>query len=62
MASQKVNMASQKVTLLKNFQMEESAIISSRMVLKTVTELTHNMMEEYIEESTKMATMTVMDS
>jgi hypothetical protein len=42
--------------------MEESAIISSRMVLKTVTEFTHNIMEEYIEESTKMATMTVMDS
>ncbi len=42
--------------------MEESAIISTSMIRRTVTELKHTVMEKYIEESSKITTMTVMDS
>ncbi len=55
-------MALEKVSIQVNVQMKESAIISSRIIMKTVMELKHNMMEKYIEESSKMTTMTVMDS
>ncbi len=54
------NMERQKVTRHGNFQMEELTIISSRMVTKTVTEFQHTL-EKYIEESSKVADMTVMD-
>ena len=56
------NMEREKVTRHGNIQMEEPTIISARMVKKTVTEFEHSMVEEYIEESSKMADMTVMDS
>ncbi len=56
------NMERQKVSAYKNLQMEESTIIRSRMVSSTVTELLHAMMEEYIEESSKINSLTVMDS
>jgi hypothetical protein len=55
-------MERQKVSAYKNLQMEESTIIRSRMVISTVTELLHTMMEEYIEESSKINSLTVMDS
>ncbi len=42
--------------------MEKLTIISTRMVITTVTEFEHKMMEKYIEESGMRAGMTVMDS
>ena len=48
------NMAREKVTRHLNLQMEESTIISARMVSTTVTEFKHTVMEEYIEESSKI--------
>jgi hypothetical protein len=55
------NMTKSMVTWQPNIQMEESSIIRARMVCTTVTELKHSMME-YIEESSKIAGETVMDS
>ncbi len=60
------NMPMQKVARHTNIQMEESTItitiISARIIITTVTELKHTMVEQYIEESSKMARKTVMDS
>ncbi len=55
------DMAEEKVTLQSNIQMEVSTIISTRIMSATVTEF-KQIMEKYIEESSKVATMTVMDS
>jgi hypothetical protein len=58
------NMPMQKVARHTNIQMEESTItiISARIIITTVTELKHTMVEQNIEESSKMARKTVMDS
>ncbi len=57
------NMVKQKVTRITYIQKKEPTIISSRMMnIGSVTELNHTLMEEYIEESSKISTMTVMDS
>ncbi len=42
--------------------MEESTIFSARIMISTVTEFKIYLMVEYIEESSKIGTMTVMDS
>ena len=42
--------------------MEESTIISARMICSTVTEFKHTMMEKDIEDSSLMTGLTVMDS
>ena len=56
-------MVKQKVTRITYIQKKEPTIISSRMMnVGSVTELNHTLMEEYIEESSKISTMTVMDS
>jgi hypothetical protein len=56
-------MALEKITYQSNIQMEELTIISSaRMVNITVTEFKLTRMEQYIEESSKIAVITDMDS
>ncbi len=55
-------MANMKVAVYSNIQMEVSAIFSSKMMTKTVTEFKKAMMDTYIEESSKEASMTVTDS
>ena len=55
-------MARAKVTRQPNIQMEESTIISARIICPTVTEFIQKLMEKNIEESSKMAKLTVMDS
>ena len=54
-------MTMQKVARHSNVRMEESAITIT-INSSTVTELKHTMVEQYIEESSKMARKTVMDS
>ncbi len=56
------NMEEKKVSGQPNFQMEESTIVSSRMVSKTVTEFKLTIMEMYIVASLKITKMSVMDS
>ncbi len=55
------DMAVEKVTLQSNIQMEVSTIISTRIMSAMVTEF-KQIMEKYFEESSKVATMRVMDS
>jgi|LauGreDrversion4_2_1035121.scaffolds.fasta_scaffold424435_2 hypothetical protein len=56
------NMARMKVSFNSNIQMDQSTIFRSRMVATSVTELKKAMMDTHIEESSKMASITVMDS
>jgi len=57
-------MARRKVTLHKNIELEKSTILSKRMIATTVMELKNALKyrDKYIEESSKMASVTVMDS
>ena len=50
------------VTGYANIQMDQSAIISTRMVCKTVTEFNYSLMHPYIEASSNITERTVMDS
>ena len=56
------NMEREKVTRHGKIQMEELATISSRIIVSTVTEFKHTMMEKDIEDSSLMTGLTVMDS
>jgi hypothetical protein len=51
-----------KVTRQSNIQMEVSTIFSARMVSTKVTEFEQTLVDQFIEESSKRAGTTVMDS
>ena len=56
------SMTLMKVTRQSNIQMEVSTIFSARMVSTKVTEFEQTLEDQFIEESSKRAGITVMDS
>ena len=56
------SMTLMKVTRQSNIQMEVSTIFSARMVSTKVTEFEQTLIDQFIEESSKRAGITVMDS
>jgi hypothetical protein len=61
-SGESTDMTLKKVTGQKKIKMEKLAIFSTRMVAGTVTGLSKSLMEQYIEESSKICIKMVMVS